>query len=154
MAFVLFNGVELFFHVASPDDCTPDPVRAEGWLFGHYAVWKEWSLADDKVCQCIENTAAAIPPGIYDPIPQNSPCGLKPTCNSNYVAKCLLSHCGLDATFPGKDSVGWNHRMKTCTKFVETGDKDPDTPEPYCCTCLQWRTDDAAWCSERSRDQL
>jgi hypothetical protein len=143
---VTHNGHVTFHHVATPDSCRVDPRPATGRYFSPYRVFAEWSFADDKVCRCIKATSAAIPGGKYHPIPGNDPCGGPPTCNSNYVTKCLMNHCGLDFSWNWAwEPVGWDHRMAVCIDVRRTS---------TCCWCNKWQTIDDTWCAKRRRDQL
>lgn len=148
------------YHVLGPPTCDPCSGRPRVPIIGGDYLSRGSVIVDHTVCQCIEETADRIrrqklP---YSPIPGNDPCGGKPSCNSNYTTKCLLSFCGVGDKFGTEwwfDPVGWNHRMKTCID-VEQPSPSVATPNPAgkgCC-CLEWRTDDDSWCSERTLDEV
>ena len=65
-------------------------------------------------CDCILATAAIVNAHIgtnnYRAAPVNDACSRKTECNSNYISKCLLRHCGINKKQPDP-APGENHRM-------------------------------------------
>jgi hypothetical protein len=105
-----------------------------------------------SVCACIRRTVAIINARAragdlpYWFVPSNDACGGPSTCNSNYIARCILRNCGLDypPSYWGTGipaPVGWSHRMKKCTKSLPCGDI-----AVHACQCISWKPIDTAWC--------
>jgi hypothetical protein len=128
---------------------------------GDWWVQETWDDLPESYCKCIRDRVGLInrnvatkyeyraPPGNY--------CAAPPTCNSNYIAKCLLRGCGLGYTENGKfknlgwpwgwiSPIGWDHRMKKCLSCVEDIVEVGARGWKRVCRCLKWKTIDSNWC--------
>lgn len=121
-----------------------------GWG-GSYWTDTQWTFENEWACRCIRNTAALINSQAanlpYQAIPTQVCGDARPVCNSNYVTKCLLEHCGMKGSWV-INPVGWGHRMKKCVKWHnEYSTHGTGDVEKCKCVCDQTETIDDAWCS-------
>jgi RHS repeat-associated protein len=139
--------------------------RALVRALGPWFTVETWNVPE-QFCQCIRRMARfinfEIAPYRYEAPPGNDNCGGQPTCNSNYISKCLLRSCGLGWSTDGKyvplgwpwgnvSPIGWDHRMKICTSHYLVhypGAGLYGAPACPTCVCSKWRYIDTEWCGE------
>jgi RHS repeat-associated protein len=116
--------------------------------------WEEYETWDvpAKYCKCIRDQVYLINMYVakkykYGVPPANCAC-YPPTCNSNYIARCLLRGCDLGHMVGGEfkplgwpwgwiSPIGWDHPMKECLERSST----LGVPG-----CREWKTIDTLWC--------
>jgi RHS repeat-associated protein len=149
------NGTVIRYHVLGGIGAKCDIVNGQaslGGVSGSYYV-RDTFVTGPSACKCIAANAARITAANlpYKAVPASSCWGGEPTCNSNYVTKCLLRHCGIESRIDNYwfKPVGWGHRMERCTsrKYIIG-------PFAVCCWCLNWESVDDAWCSPRNTPQV
>jgi hypothetical protein len=138
-----------------------------GWWWARPSR-SSYHWADEEVCRCMLRTRERINAHVeaeasvtYALLPSVEYCGFTQQCNSNYVTKCILAHCGVGAQASGDiaeyyfSMPGWGHRMWQC----ERGRIDPEPvayDDPYnrkLCCCDKWKLIDTAWCGTVDADQ-
>lgn len=147
------------FHVVGKGDCSLTDDEPRFGPLTSYTTPVTWSNLDEKVCQCIRSTAALINVEAkkgklpYTAVPAKA-CGkFGSTCNSNYITKCLLQHCGLidDVSWGwGATPYGWDHRMTKCLEWHYEEHTVTSKGERWTiceCVCDVEENIDDAWCA-------